>query len=222
MANAHRRAGFLRYAALQFVALVAAAMVLYPGGTWFDNGAASYQLAHNFLSDLGATHAFSGHANHASQVLFAIALVTLGGALVAFAWAWREFAFAHGRARAAGIASSIAGTASGTAFAGVAIAPVDVVLHLHNGLVIAAFGLLLAYVACLTFVMWRNRAGNLWLDLGYLALVCAYFAIVMFGPRFESERGFETQVVAQKVIVCASMLYIAYITTAVRQALARR
>jgi len=217
MANAHRRAGFLRYAAVQFVVLVAAAIAAYPGGTWWDRDATHYQLAHNFLSDLGATRAFSGQPNHVSLILFAIALVTLGAALVPFAWAWRDFAFTRGRARIAGIASAFAGTASGAAFAGVAVTPVDVVFHLHLDLVIAAFGLLLVYVACLTFVMWRNRSGNVWLALAYLALVCAYFALVLVGPRIETERGFVTQVVAQKIVACGSMLYIAYITTAVRR-----
>ncbi|HTR54822.1 MAG TPA: hypothetical protein VMJ10_29240 [Kofleriaceae bacterium] len=217
MANAHRRAGFLRYAAMQFVVLVAAAMVAYPGGTWWDRDATSYQLAHNFLSDLGATHAFSGRANHPAQILFAVALVTLGGALVPFAWGWRQFAFTLGRARFAGIASALAGTASGAAFAGVAVTPIDLVLRLHLDFVIAAFGLLLVYVACLTFVMWRNRSGNVALALAYLALVSAYFAIVLIGPRLETERGFEMQVVAQKIVACGSMLYIAYITSAVRR-----
>jgi len=216
--NVRRRAALLRYAAVQFVVLVAAAMAAYPGGTWFDGGATSYQLAHNFLSDLGATHTFSGRDNHVSQILFGIALGALGAAIVPFAWAWREHAFAQRRARAAGIASAIAGTACGAAFAGVAVAPIDVRLRLHNGLVIAAFALLLVHVACLTFVRRRNRTGNVWLDLAYLAVVFGYFAVVIFGPRFTTERGVEMQVIAQKIIVCTTMIYIAYITSAVRRA----
>ncbi len=104
------------YAALQFVVLTAIAMVVYGDG---------YRFSHNFLSELGATTTWSGTPNHAAAVLFGIALAGLGSAFVAFAGAWRAFAFARGRARGAGIASQLFGTASGTAFVAVAVTPVN-------------------------------------------------------------------------------------------------
>jgi hypothetical protein len=220
MSSLHRRAGLLRYAALQFVVLVAAAMVLYPGGTWFDPAATRYELARNFLSDLGATHVFSGRANYTSAALFAIALATLGGALVAFAWAWRAYALELGRSGAAGIASALFGTGSGVAFVGVAVAPIDRVLVLHNSLVTAAFGLLLGYAASLTLLMWRARVGRLVVNASYVALVCAYFVLVVVGLQSGTEHGFAILVVGQKLIVCASMLHILYVTSATRRALA--
>src|SRR5439155_11545077 len=125
----------------QFVVLTAIAMQLYPGG---------YRFFMNFLSELGATRTWEGEPNHGGAVLFAIALGTLGIAMVAFAGAWRDFAFAKGRARVFGIAGQLFGTLSGGAFLAVAATPVNLALDVHNGMVVAAFGLLLGYVACLT------------------------------------------------------------------------
>ena len=156
-ARAFRRAGWLRYAAIQFVVLVAIAMVAYPGGTWLDPTSARYQLAHNFLSDLGATRALSGRTSYLSAALFALALATLGSALVAFAPTWRGFAFARGRARAFGIASTVLGCAGGAAFVGVAASPIDLALRAHNAFVVAGFALLACYAACLAIVMRHKR-----------------------------------------------------------------
>src|SRR5512141_425323 len=114
-------------------------MVLYAGGTWFDPATAHYQFTGNFLSDLGMTHAFSGRANYAASVVFGIALASVGGALIAFVWTWREFAFERRRAVVAGYAAAVLGTLSGLAFVGVAVTPFDLALWAHNTLVIAAF-----------------------------------------------------------------------------------
>ncbi len=217
--SAYRRAGFLRYAAIQFVVLSACAMVLYAGGTWFEPTTTHYQLAHNFLSDLGATRAFSGRVNYASAIPFAIALVTMGAALIGFAWSWREHAFGRERARVAGIASAWIGTASGAAFAAIALVPIDHVLRLHNDLVLAAFGSLLGYVACLTLLMWRNGVGRPVANVAYLALVVGYVALVVMGPRLGTEHGFVVQVIGQKIIVYGSMGYVIYLTTSTRRAL---
>lgn len=219
--TAYRRAGWLRYAAAQFVVLTGSAMVLYAGGTWFDPTASRYRFTENFLSDLGMTRAFSGHGNYASSALFALALASLGVATIAFAWCWRGFAFAAERARGAGHVSAGVGTASGLAFIGVAVTPFDRALTAHNTLVVAAFGLLLVYVAALSFVMWRNdvRGARFIANLCYLALVAGYVATVVLGPRFDTERGHTVQVVAQKTIVYASMLHVFFLATATRRAL---
>jgi len=106
-ATARLRAGILLYAALQFLALVTLAMLVFAGGSWTDPLAPGYDLARNFLSDLGATKSWAGVANHPSAVLFSIALGSIGLAFIAFAPAWRAFAFARGKARAAGIAAQV-------------------------------------------------------------------------------------------------------------------
>jgi hypothetical protein len=201
---------------MQFVVLVAIAMLAYPGGTWLDPTAARYELSHNFLSDLGATRAFSGRASYTSAALFALALATIGSALVAFAPTWRGFAFAHGRARGFGIASTVFGCASGAAFVGVAASPVDLALHAHNAFVVAGFALLACYAVCLAIVMRQNGVGRLAIDAVYVLIVGGYFALALLGPRLDTEHGFAMQVVAQKVVVAISMLYVAIVTTRVR------
>ncbi len=220
-ARARARAGFLLYAAIQFVVLTAIAMVLYAGGTWFDPSASRYELAHNFFSDLGATHAWSGRANYDSAVLFTIALATLGIAFIAFAGAWRAFAFARSRARGAGIAAQLFGTLSGACFIAVSVTPIDHALHAHNTFVVAAFGCLLGYAGSLTIVMWRNgaRGAHLVAHGLYLALVMAYVAMVLVAVRrgIATEDGVVVMVISQKVVAYASMLFVAFLTTSTRK-----
>jgi hypothetical protein len=219
--RARGRAAFLLYAAIQFVVLTAIAMQLYAGGTAWDPASSGYAFAHNFFSDLGATHAWSGHANHASAALFAIALVTLGVAFIAFAGTWRVFAFERARARAAGIAAQVAGTLSGASFIAVAAAPIDISMRLHNTFVVAAFGLLLGYAAFLTVLLWRNGATRALLAAGivYVVLVTVYVALVVYAVRggVASERGFELMVVSQKVMAYSSMVFVMFLTTTTRR-----
>lgn len=222
-ASVFRRAGFLRFAALQFFVLVGAAMALYAGGTYWDPGASRYELTHNFLSDLGMTHAWSGRASYASSALFFIALATVGIALVLFASGWRQFAHAHGRATGAGRASAALGIASGLAFVGVACTPFDLAFMWHNGFVLAAFGLLLGYVIALTVVMARNGASPAQnaLNLAYVALVLGYVGLIFFGPRLSTPSGHQVQVIGQKVVAAGSMLHVIGLTTLLRRATGR-
>jgi hypothetical protein len=217
----YRLAGLLRYSAIQFVVLTTLAMVLYAGGTWFDPGTAHYHFTGNFLSDLGMTHAFSGRPNHASSVLFGIALASVGAALVVFVWAWRDFAFERGRALVAGYAAAVLGTLSGLAFIGVAVTPFDLALDAHNSFVIAAFGLLMLYVATITFVMWRNgvAGARLAVNVAYLACVAAYVVLVVRGPRMSTPHGHVVQVLGQKLVAYVSMLHIVYLATTIRRSL---
>lgn len=218
-ASVFRRAGFLRFAALQFFVLVGAAMALYAGGTYWDPGAPRYELTHNFLSDLGMTHAWSGRASYASSALFTIALATVGVALVRFASGWRHFAYARGRATLAGRASAALGIASGLAFVGVACTPFDLALLWHNGFVLAAFGLLLGYVIALTIVMGKNGASPAQnaLNLAYVVLVLGYVALIFFGPRLSTPGGHQVQVIGQKIVAAGSMLHVIGLTTLLRR-----
>jgi len=217
--SAARRAGFLRYAALQFLVLVPVAMALYAGGTYWDRAAPHYELTGNFLSDLGLTHTWSGRANYLSSAVFCVALVSVGATLIAFAWAWRGFAHEHGRATFAGRASAVLGTGSGLAFIGVACTPFDLALMWHNAFVLSGFGLLLGYVIALTVVMARNGAtrAESAVNAVYVLLVFGYVALIFFGPRLETPRGFQTQVVGQKVMAVGSMLHVVGLTTLLRR-----
>ena len=219
MPSAARAAGILRYAAIQFVVLTAAAMVAYAGGTWYAPQAPHYRLSGNFLSDLGATRTFAGHANASSCVLFAIALISIGLALIPFAWAWRGWAFARGRAAIAGHASAGLGTVSGLAFTAIALTPVNLALDAHNAFVLTAFGSLLLYMGALTWAMAANgiRGLRLALNFGYLGVVFAYVLTILFGPAMATEWGFSVQVIAQKIVVYSSMAHVIFLTTTVRR-----
>ncbi len=216
----YRRAGLLRYVAIQFVVLVGAAMALYAGGSYWRADAVGYGLTRNFLSDLGMTHAWSGRANHTSAVLFSIALASLGIMLIVFSWTWRRFAWVHGRARFAGQISVALGTASGIAFTGIACTPFDVALDWHNTFVFAAFSMLLGYVVALAVVMARNGATTLQnaVNLGYVVLVLGYVALIFFGPRLDTEHGHRIQVIGQKLVALGSMLHVILLTTLLRKA----
>lgn len=223
-ATVFRRAGVLRYVAIQFLVLVAIAMVLYPGGTYWDRSAPHYELALNFLSDLGMTRAWSGHTSYASSALFGVALASMGIGLVLFAPTWRQFAHARGRATFAGRASAALGIGSGLAFVGVACTPFDLALMWHMAFVLAAFALLLGYVIALAIVMANNGASPVQnaLNVAYVALVIGYVALIFFGPRLRTMEGFHVQVIGQKVIAAGSMLHVICLTTLLRRSSAAR
>ena len=222
--QARRRAAWLFYAAVQFVVLTALAMHVYAGGKLTDPWAKGYDFSGNFLSELGATRSWAGQPNTASAALFTVALGSLGLALVLFSATWRAFAFDRGRARAAGIASQVLGTASGAAFFAVAVTPVNLALHAHNTFVVAAFALLLGYSAALTVVWAKNGATRVQLAASgsYVALVCVYVAVVIYAVTHGagSARGLEIMVLSQKAIAYASMLFVGYLTFTTRRRLA--
>jgi len=208
-AVARTRATLLLYAGLQFIALIAVAMALWPPG---------YSQSDNFLSELGITE------YRASAALFSIALGSLGLAFVAFAGAWRAFAFDKRRARAVGIAAEIFGMLSGAAFVAVAATPVDVSMRFHNTFVVSAFGLLLGYAACMAIVIWRNGSSRAQLATSvlYCAVVAAYACVVFYGASqgIASERGRWILVVSQKAMAGASIAYLVYVTITTRRRLA--
>jgi hypothetical protein len=214
-AVARVRAAILLYAGLQFVVLIAAAMVLYPPG---------YRFTFHFLSELGATRSWEGDPNLTAAVLFSIALGSVGLAFGAFAGAWRAFAFARQRARAAGIAAQMFGTLSGAAFVAVASTPVNLHLDLHNMFVVGAFGFLFGYAACMALVIWRNGSSRAQLvtSVTYCLVTAAYACLVFYGASqgIGSARGRWILVVSQKAMAAASIAYLVYVTITTRRQLA--
>ena len=206
---------------MQFAVLTAIAMQVYAGGTIWNPWAPGYAFGGNFLSELGATRAWSGHDNHASAVLFSLALATLGIAFVAFAGAWRGFAFARRRGAALGVASQVFGTLSGLCFVAVSVTPVNLALQAHNLFVVAAFGLLLGYAVCTTIVWWRNGAAAVEIVtcLSYVVFVLAYVGVVVYAVRHGTwtEREHRVLVLTQKAMAYGSMIYIAFVTYRVRR-----
>jgi len=215
------RATFLLYATVQFLVLTLAAMATYAGGTLFDPTTTRYAFFQNFFSDLGTTRSYSGRSNSVSCVMFVVALVSIGAALVAFSGSWRSFAFARGRAASIGSASQGFGAASGVAFVGIALTPWNLMLGAHNLLVLAAFSLLLGYVVCLTIVLRENgaAASQVLANITYLAVLFGYVGLLFFGPGLGTEHGHFVQVTGQKIIVYVSMTNLSFQAFATRRTL---
>jgi hypothetical protein len=142
----------------------------------------------------------------------------VGVALVGFAGAWRSFAFARGRNELLGRTSRVIGTASGLAFAGIGLTPWNLAFTAHAACVLVGFGALLAYVGCLTVLLWRNAGSRIVLvaNCVYVVVLAAYFALALAGPDFSDETGHAVQVGGQKVVVYASMLHLIVLAAAMR------
>jgi hypothetical protein len=142
--------------------------------------------------------------------------------MIVFASAWRDYAFDRGRARGAGIASQICGTLSGLAYIGVACAPIDRAMDIHNVLVVIAHGLLLVFAVCTTLVWWRNGAplGAIVAGILYPVTLLTYFAAVAYAAR-DLYAHRHILIVGQKIIVYASLAYVVFLTLTIRRLLPR-
>ncbi|MEZ4401194.1 MAG: DUF998 domain-containing protein [Kofleriaceae bacterium] len=201
------RVGLLVYATLQFVALTAIAMWLYP----------RYRFTGQFFSELGAARTWRGEPNRAAAALFALALASLGLALIGFASAWPTYAFARRRSRAVGVASQVCGTVAGLAFVGVAATPIDRALDAHNALVAVGFAALFGFVVSATSVWWRNGAPVAVRAVSalYIVVLLGCFAATGWGLAAGLRAHLAVLVIAQKLGVYASVAYVGFLTTAI-------
>jgi hypothetical protein len=218
------RALVLIYASIQFVALTAIAMLVYPGGAVYQLDTNRYLFLRNFFSDLGATITPSGRPNFVSHVLFGVALGSVGLALILASSNWKVIVARGGAARTAGVASQIVEVAAGLGFIGIAATPWNLVLDAHNGFVRLAFGFLLVYDLCLLMIQISNRwtAAYTAVNAIYLLILLAYVGILFFGPRVDTKSGLEFQVAAQKIIVYASVVNLGLQAVSVHRAARRR
>jgi hypothetical protein len=214
------KAALLIYASVQFVVLTAVAMLVYPGGAVYQLDANRYLFLRNFFSDLGATITPSGRPNLLSHVLFAVALGSVGLALILASSNWKVIVARRQAARAAGVASQIVEIVAGLGFIGIAATPWNLVLDAHNGFVRLAFGFLLVYGLSLLTIQLRNRWSMPFTVVNaiYLLLLVAYVGILFFGPAVDTKGGLEFQVVAQKTIVYASVVNLGLQALSVRLA----
>ena len=193
--------------AAQFLVLAPVAMTLYGGGRLLDGHAPGYSFARNFFSDLGRTRAISGAGNTAAHALFAYSLACVGLAVILFGLAVGRFAQSAAAPPAARRLAPPAAFISGAGFIGIAAVPVDLSLATHLACVIVAFGFLLVFVTCLCVVEAAARARGwlIWPNVVYAALLAGYVGLLLAGPYPDTDGGLLTQVVAQKVIVYASI-----------------
>ncbi len=203
-----------------FVALTTAAMAAFPGGATFDLTTRHYLFLGNYLSDLGATHTYSGRPNTASRVLFTVALVAVGVSLALFGPAWRAWA-ARGRVAGMGGVATASAALGGCFLIGAAFRPWDRDYDTHTTLVRAGFGLVFVFIACLTAIQIRNGAPRRWIGANVLALcaLTAYVWVVVYGPSIYVADGLKIQVAMQKAVVYLTVANLGVQGWAVRKAM---
>jgi hypothetical protein len=120
---------------LAFVALEAAAMALYPGGTWWDPTTRGPRFWHNFLCDLAWNPALDGLPNPVGSRLAQAAMLVLVAGFVPF-W-WIAPSLFPGR-RKLGSAVRLLGLASVAGMAAVALLPSNRFGSVHGAAVVVA------------------------------------------------------------------------------------
>lgn len=79
-----RKVRWLEVSVSSFIGLIACAMALYPGGTWFDHSHPGHAFFENFLCDLLHERSLSGQDNTLGATLATIGMVALVPGLVCF------------------------------------------------------------------------------------------------------------------------------------------
>ena len=184
------------------------AMALYPGGTHHSPDATRYLFTRNFFSDLGATQTYSGKPNLLCEVIFIVALASIGLGLIVSSGVWRSI----GRQAAAlGTASQVFAALAGICFVGIAATPWNILGRAHMFFVKLGFSLLLALMGSMVAFQRRNRWPGFYIACNwiYILVLAVYVWILFYGPGLKTDSGLVFQVVAQKIIVYASILNLA-------------
>lgn len=208
MDSAKRGARVLLYVSAQFFILTLIAMAVYPGGTYRSPDASRYWFTQNFFSDLGATQTFSGKPNIYSETLFIVALGSIGLSLMFTSGIWKSIGR---RSTGLGTAAQVFAVLAGACFVGIAGTPWNIFLHSHNFFVKCGFSLLLGMMGSLVLFQQQNHRPGIyvWSNWVYVVLLVSYVWILFYGPSLHTLEGLQFQVVAQKIIVYASILNLA-------------
>ncbi len=146
---------------LQFVVLLGAAILLYPGGTLTDRTTVGYSLSGNYLSDLGRIEAWSGVRN-SSRIPFTFAMCGLGISLA-------PLLVMFPRTRERGhLAVVLSGFSACAGLIGLGLTPYDRYFGMHHVFLVFFLASMLAMlVAC-----WigQQKEDNLWFTGGTLVL----------------------------------------------------
>lgn len=192
---------------LGVTALAGASMVCYPGGTVRDPGTRRYQLAHNFLSDLGMTVAHNGRPNALGAALFAGAMVLMvagfGATLAAFLALYARPPGAPRFTRAAVRLTGALGLVVALAFGAVGFTPENAVLGLHVRVTLLAFFTVPLVIALLGVAARGTDARHATESATWTLLavaLAAYAALLHWGPPVDTGGRLTMYVVAQKAI----------------------
>jgi hypothetical protein len=202
-----------RWAVLWFIVSTGFAMLVYPGGTRRNPSAGGYLFFRNFLSDLGTTVTWGGHPNPIGAPVFIIAEVLTALAIIACFVGLVRLLSSSQDSRSWARAAGTAGIVAAAGFISAALIPVDLNARIHRQAVQLAFraillSSLLFTVAAARDIRFPRRASGVWLLLTLLLM--GYIAILEWGPRLRTDHGLLVQVTAQKFIVIAVLLGLAY------------
>ena len=199
--------GFVFYGILNVLA-----MIFYPGGTLSDVEKTGYSFLENFFSDLGMVRTYTGQPNTLSSLLFASALVLVGGVLMLFFLLLTTYFPEPLLGKNLSRAGTIAGFVSGISCIGIALTPWDRFLEVH---MIFAYCLSLSFltVALLYAVaIFRNPV----YPNAYAIVFIAYFVVLLMfivlmglGLDLESAIGRRVLATGQKVCIYSGMICIA-------------
>lgn len=198
---------------LLFLVLSTWAMAEYPGGAIHDRSSEGYSFWYNYFSDLGRTRSWNGAPNGLSSLLFQIGLITVGISLGVYFLVLPAI-FRHADARFLAAAASFLGLLAAASYIGIALFPLNVNYRLHTVFVRLGFIAFLIMSLFYTLAI-LNEPGypkHYARAFGFFSLILGLQVLIMlFGPRsWTSPGALLLQASAQKVVVYAEMLCMAY------------
>ncbi len=206
-------------AAIVFVALMAAAMSLYHGGTWIDPRAPGHDFWLNFFCDLLHDHALDGAPNATGARLATIAMLALIAGMLPF---WLASASLVAARPVLAWIVRVAGVTSVVGLVAVPLTPSDRFGALHGVAVLVASVPGLVATACATvgLLATRDRDRTGMRVLGVIALatfVCAAIDATLYAQHMASG-GAVTPPALPAIQKVAAMLLIAWMLGVARAA----
>jgi hypothetical protein len=192
-----------RWASFGALALLAAAMLVYPGGTLRDPSTRGYLIFQNFLSDLSNTVTFGGQSNSRS-----LHLAVAGAWLLALAFAGCTLGFvrlyssspARRRLAQAAGAAAVVGCAAVVA---VSLSPGNRSLAFHVGFSRVAYFACEAAALLFAAATLRDERFSRGVPAGWLAIALvqtSLLAVARWSPEISTNSGLTIRVTAQKVV----------------------
>ena len=207
-----------RYSMIAFIACIAIAIKLYPGGIYHmvsETGArmcpgvscidpghytVGYSFFKNFLSDLGRTIAHSNENNFHSSMLFNMVLTFAGITYILFyinlRWVFRNNLLAS--------IGSLFGICGAICFIGVALTPADLFLKPHILFNHWIFRFFLGSMICYSWIMYRAKTIDNKYIIGNIVFILSlifYILVLVYGPTPAEPGGLEFQAISQKFIM---------------------
>ncbi|MCP4760307.1 MAG: DUF998 domain-containing protein [archaeon] len=192
------------FTAIQFVVLTIIAMLVYPGGTYYEHDTVGYNFFENYFSDLGRTITHSGADNTVGWAFFTLSICIGGSSIALFFIAVLKQFKEKEKAKWFAIPGSILGIICGISFIGIGLAPSDTLHELHLLFVYMAFGLAFITAAFYTIAGLKNpdypRKATYAL-LIFSICIFLYLILMFWGPSEETAIGLFIQATGQKLIV---------------------